>query len=79
MQIQRRKISLNEPDKGVTLYISWCKAFVIEVIGVNKQINILSDDEKDLNLFCDNLDLQVDGEKVPRDAVHPHFPFNIPY
>ena len=61
------------------MYISWCKAFVIEVIGVNKQINILSDDEEDSNLFCDNLDLQVDDEKVPMDDVHPHFPFNIPY
>ena len=32
-----------------------------------------------LQFFCDNLDLQVDGKKVPRDAAHPHFPFTIPY
>lgn len=23
--------------------------------------------------------IEVDGKKVPRDAAHPHFPFNVPY
>lgn len=23
--------------------------------------------------------IEVDGKQVPRDAGHPHYPFNIPY
>lgn len=52
----------------------WFKSFEL-----NKIINKLGGNEEDLQFFCDNLDLQVDGKKVPRDAAHPHFPFNIPY
>ena len=40
-------------------------------------MNILCGNEEGLLFFCDNLDFQVDGKKVPRDAAHPHLPFTI--
>lgn len=33
---------------------------------------------ENLCVFCDDLNLQVDG-KVPRDGAHPHFPFHLPF